>query len=140
MSYDDYDNMIEWTSALSVGNDTIDSEHKILMDMINRLYAATFLDSSDQLAETIVNELIDYTHTHFNHEESFLKESGYKDLDQHRVVHNELLRQVIDFKFAIVEGKARNSGSNLEHFLRNWMVQHIQGRDFEYAKTLGLKE
>nr|CRH05358.1 putative Bacteriohemerythrin [Candidatus Magnetococcus massalia] len=142
MSYDDYaamEDLIEWTPALSVGNEVIDKEHQILLEMINRLYAATFMNTSDSLAEKIVNELIDYTHTHFNHEETFLKEQGYKGLEQHRIIHNELVRQVIDFKFAIKSGTVKTSGNELEKFLRSWMIKHIQGHDFEYADNLSLR-
>ena len=62
---------IPWSEDLSVGLEEIDEQHKILINLINRLFNEAILKRADKaLISDILDELIQYTIVHFAVEES----------------------------------------------------------------------
>lgn len=53
---------------MSVGNDEIDAQHQLWINLINQLASAVEQGDVSQ-AKLIHKEVMQYTHTHFTHEE-----------------------------------------------------------------------
>ena len=71
--------LIEWTDELSVGIESIDEQHKKLVNMINALNDAMLTNSSNELLGTIFTGLAAYTQKHFAYEENMFAEYNYPD-------------------------------------------------------------
>ncbi|MFT7005850.1 MAG: hemerythrin [Colwellia sp.] len=128
--------LIEWTAKLSVGIDSIDEQHKKLVNMINALNDAMLTNSSDELLGKIFIGLAAYTQKHFTYEENMFAEYGYPDSEEHKRQHNELIAQVVELKEKFIENPQRTMSADLMLFLKRWITNHIMRTDKEYAEFL----
>ncbi len=127
---------VEWTDELSVGIQEIDEQHKILVNLINRLFDETVLNEADpSVIDQILHELIEYTVVHFAIEESLFRMFDYPEIDTHIGHHHDLKTQVFDLQKKI---KLDPSIVNTELliFLKKWLENHIQQEDKLYASFL----
>jgi len=65
-----------WRDQLSVGNDLIDSDHKYLIEIINRAEASLNAKSRRELAQAL-DSLDQYSRVHFAREEKIADAAGY---------------------------------------------------------------
>lgn len=90
---------INWDSAYSIGHGKIDSEHKTLFDIANKI--RTCENDSSKIME-IVKELISYTKLHFKNEELFMQVIAYKELEEHKIIHKNIIddlnRRIVKIK------------------------------------------
>lgn len=127
--------IFEWTDEYSVGIDEIDEQHKVLFELINRLFhAAVNRDGREAHAE-ILDTLIDYTRTHFQLEENLMAAACYADLDAHREEHARFVAKMeaVAQKFLVEE---KNVTFELINFLKHWLREHILETDKQYAAVL----
>ena len=129
--------MIEltWSDEYSVGVDEIDDQHKMLFELVNRLFLAAVKREDQQLTVEVLASLVDYTKTHFDLEERLLEESGFSGLSGHREDHLRFIDKVdgIAQKFHVQD---RSVTFELLNFLKNWLQNHIRQSDMEYAAHL----
>ena len=129
-----------WTKDMSVGVKKFDEEHMALIKIINMLNTAiTSKDPKSRLDEILAN-LASYTVTHFDHEEELMEKYGYPGYQEHKKQHSELTSQVNDYIARLKEGKASFS-IELMSFLRDWLVNHINGSDkmyWEFFRSKGV--
>ena len=77
----------EFSENLVTGNELIDSQHKELIDRINKLLDSCEADNGKVTAVNTLDYLADYTDFHFSAEEKLQQEIGYPDYDKHKSVH-----------------------------------------------------
>ncbi|GAA6170530.1 bacteriohemerythrin [Colwellia sp. KU-HH00111] len=128
--------LIEWTAELSVGIDSIDEQHKKLVNMINALNEAMLTGSSNELLGKIFTGLAAYTQKHFAYEEALFAEYGYADSKQHKRQHRELIAQVVELKQKFIENPQQTMTADLMLFLKRWLTNHIMKTDKAYAECL----
>lgn len=123
---------IEWTHDLELGIPLIDRDHKILVSILNQVYAALGNNEEMAVLGSALNSLIDYTEYHFDHEECLLETADYAALAPHRKGHGILGKQVHEIWDRYVEDAASVRGEEVLTFLRTWLVDHILKQDMEY--------
>ena len=128
--------LIEWTAELSVGIDSIDEQHKKLVNMINALNDAMLTNSSNELLGKIFTGLAAYTQKHFAYEENMFAEYGYTNSIEHKRQHGELIAQVVELKERFIENPQGTMSVDLMLFLKRWLTNHIMRTDKEYAEFL----
>jgi hemerythrin-like metal-binding protein len=126
--------LIEWTNSYSVAVGPMDQEHQKLVGIINNLYGAMHSGRGQEVIGTILDELITYTRTHFSHEERLMQESGYPGLDEQKRAHEALISQVMETQSKYRSGTALSQ--EVMSFLKDWLVNHIQGMDKRYGPHL----
>ncbi len=129
--------LITWSRSYSVGVSQMDNEHQRLIDIINNLYAAMRSGRSKDAIGTILDELINYTKTHFTHEEKLMQDSNYAGLDEQKRAHAALVNQVVEIQQKYRTGTAM--GQEVMTFLKNWLINHIQGLDKQYGPVMNKK-
>jgi len=129
--------LINWSRSYSVGVSQMDSEHQRLIDIINKLYSAMRSGRSNDAVGTILDELIDYTKTHFAHEEKLMQESGYAGFDEQKRSHVALVSQIVEIQQKYRAGTAL--GQEVMSFLKDWLINHIQGLDKKYGPAMNKK-
>ena len=130
--------LVTWTSKMSVGIATIDKEHQGLFDIMNRLHDGMLTGHAKDLLGKILDELAGYTRTHFGNEEALLRKHGYPDLAAHIRLHQGFTTKVDDLGSKLKSGAPALAIPALD-FLREWLVKHIQGVDFQYKPFLAAK-
>ena len=74
---------ITWTLDLDTGFADIDDQHKELVDKINKFYDVYQTGNVVDI-KIALQELLDYTVFHFDHEEKMLEEANYRMLEPHK--------------------------------------------------------
>ncbi|MCP5371380.1 MAG: hemerythrin family protein [Hyphomicrobiales bacterium] len=117
---------IVWSEAMSVGVPPLDSDHRIIIDLIGRLD-----DHGADLSEAI-NTLIAYTEYHFFREERVMAECGYPELEAHRQEHGTLADDVMALQRRYADGDDSVTAYALQQFLTEWLYHHILLEDMAY--------
>ncbi|MEN8166535.1 MAG: bacteriohemerythrin [Pseudomonadota bacterium] len=124
---------VEWSNdALSVGIEEIDEQHKVLVELVNRMHDAIHQRHGSDVVKGILAELTDYTRIHFAVEESLMRILNYPGYEEHKAIHEELLTHVIELREKVESGKTA-IGFELMHFLKNWLTKHIMEEDMQYS-------
>lgn len=129
--------LIVWSNSYSVNIPSMDQEHQRLIDIINNLYAAMRSGRGKDAIGSILDELVDYTKTHFAHEERLMKDAGYEGYDEQKRSHEALISQVVEIQAKFKAGTALSQ--EILSFLKNWLVKHIQGLDKRYGPAMKKK-
>jgi hemerythrin len=127
---------MSWNPKLSVGVAVIDDDHQKLVSMVNELYDAIQAGrGKDSLGPTLA-KLVDYTKFHFGREEDFMAKTSYPAAVDHKREHDGLTKQVLDVQGKYQSGAAATLSLEVMNFLKNWLLQHIQGSDKKYGPHL----
>jgi hemerythrin len=121
---------LEWTADLETGIQVIDKQHRRIVDYINKLYHAQQYDSREEISD-VLDELVDYTLSHFAFEESLMEDAGYTYVNAHKKVHQLFIRRVGDYQQRFKLGE--EIAEELLHTLRAWLINHIKNDDQDYA-------
>jgi len=126
-----------WSPALETGNPIIDSQHKELIKAINNLLTACQQGQAADKAGPTLDFLISYTKRHFADEEALQKKSNYPDLQNHRKLHESLLKTVADLSTDLKKsGPTPVIVNKLVRNVGDWLVSHIQKEDTKVAAHL----
>jgi len=126
----------EWSDELSVGIEEIDAQHKILVELVNRLYDETIVHNSGlEILDGILNELVEYTIIHFAVEESLFRIFDFPGTEIHTRHHDELKAQVLELQDKVRKGQA-TVNVELLVFLKHWLQHHILEEDKIYGPFL----
>lgn len=127
-----------WREQLSVGNDVIDSDHKYLIEIINRVERS--LDSKDRNElSAALDGLSQYSQKHFAQEEKIARAVGYTQVPHLSQSHEALVKQLDQVKQEIGEMGDEWSSEVIEHFtklLRSWLIDHVIKEDLLMKPTL----
>ena len=121
---------IVWTSDLDTHIPVIDKQHHRIVEYINNLYDISDSHDREEVGR-VLNELVDYTLSHFAFEESMMEEAEYPFLNGHKKVHEMFTKRVADFQQRFNMGE--DITDELLTVLRSWLINHIRSDDNDYA-------
>lgn len=126
-------NDLVWNDSLSIHNQSIDKQHKILFGIVNILVNIITEPDSHETLDDILTLLEKYANTHFTTEENYMVAVGYKNLESHRSQHEYFRKKIHDFKSKFNRGEVH---IKLEAFvfLKDWLVNHVSVVDQELLK------
>lgn len=124
---------IIWSNDLSVGIEIIDSQHKRIVDYLNELDDAR-LKHSREVVGGVIEDLIDYTQSHFGFEETLMEEAGYPYVNAHKKIHELFIRRINEYHDRFKLGD--DVTEELHRTLTNWLVNHIKREDNDYSSVV----
>ena len=127
--------VLPWKKDYSVSVDSIDDQHKKLVNIINDLNNAMLHEKGRDVIRKILTDLVSYTKEHFAYEEGLMKKNNYHDFENHKKVHIDLLKTVGTFYENFESGKAEMSREIMD-FLKDWLAGHILGTDKKYSEVM----
>jgi hemerythrin len=130
----------DWTRGLKLGVREMDTEHGLLIGLVNALEEAVAQGRERELADGILEKLLDFTNVHFLTEELMMRLRVYPQYEDHIAEHDRLVRQLEELRKSY---RAGDRGVTLEviHELRTWLSGHIESKDRAFARFLsGLGE
>jgi len=123
--------MIEWNEEYSVGISTIDEEHKKFIDIINKVIVTKeHTDKPEEIRE-ILYEMIKYALNHFATEETNMVKFNFPEYQSHRNEHLDFTDKTVSMINKVIKGDYNVANQILE-YLKQWLVNHIQGTDRKY--------
>ncbi len=105
------------------------------MRLINEVDDVVQEDGTYEQFAPVLNELIDYTKTHFSNEEELLEKNHCPDIGKHKKAHVQLLEELMDWKTRAEKLKVEDMDEHMV-FLRIWFPGHILGVDKKDAPYL----
>jgi hemerythrin len=131
--------MIEWSDGYLIGHPKLDSQHKMLVELLRELEIARAEDVDVVFLQDLVQEIIMFTKFHFKSEENVMARIGYPDLAHHRELHFHLM-DVLNTKIA-THGLAFSDSVEAQNFILDWFVKHSSTEDakivaFQNAKAI----
>lgn len=124
---------IQWSPELEIGISVIDSQHQRIVEYINKVEHAHQHHSHEELL-AVLDELVDYTLSHFAFEESLMEEAGYPFVKAHKKVHSLFTRRIATYQQSAKAGE--NVTHELMHTLKAWLINHIKHDDRDYSQVV----
>ena len=126
------DDICAFTEAYWTHIPQVDKEHAKLFEIIGRAYylverAEGELDYDSFMG--IMDELEDYTHYHFSHEEEYMESIGYTGLEAQRRAHGVFLAKLADKDEAENAEDRREFVEDMLDFLFAWLSRHMLKMD-----------
>jgi len=128
-----------WGPGFLTGIETVDRQHKKLVDLINRLGTLVSqgqtIDSPEVAA--VYTELFDYAAHHFREEERTMLKGGIdpRHVSAHQAEHANFLSELAQLRDEAGPSRS-DSLEPLLGFLVNWLAYHILGIDQSMARQL----
>lgn len=129
---------IDWDDRYATGVDSVDRQHRGLIDLINDLYGRIGEGRGDEALDGVFGELQRYAETHFATEERLLRRhpvAGY-----HPAGH---LEEHAGYRYRIADLRARHArGERLLpiqvlSFVGRWWQDHIAHSDRVFERLAG---
>lgn len=117
---------VVWTSEFEIGVESIDRQHRELIERINRLLAAIRQGQGHEAVSPLVAFLQEYVIEHFRSEEALMRRHHYPDYEAHKALHDGF---VAELKKLVAQ--LNRDGIQPEHVVVlnrrviNWVVEHI---------------
>lgn len=103
----------EFDESLVTGNEMIDTQHKELIDKINKLLDSCETAKEKLAAIKMLDYLADYTEFHFGEEEKLQADIQYPGMEEHKKEH-EKLRAVVQDLYSMLEEEEGPSDAFVE--------------------------
>jgi hemerythrin-like metal-binding protein len=125
-----------WKSSYSVGDDSIDAQHKRIVALVNSLHTSLQTPGGADRGKVkqVLEDLVYYTIQHFDHEERLMRECGYPDLDNHRALHIRLRLRTIAMRNNLELVTERD----MLGYVKDWWNNHIMEQDRAYAPYVAM--
>ncbi|MBF0188925.1 MAG: bacteriohemerythrin, partial [Magnetococcales bacterium] len=129
--------MPNWIDDLMLGHAAMDEDHKRLLNLVNDLGLVSQSPQARTLLRGILKALVQYTHVHFQREESLMIKYDYPDYEQHRQAHARLITHVADYGERLEnQDDYKALAEEMIDMLKRWLVHHIMTVDRKLAQFL----
>jgi len=129
--------LIVWEPSYDLGIHIVDEQHRGIVSTINSLYYAIQNKHGNEMLRPVIGMVDDYTRIHFEIEEDFLRKCGYPDLENHRILHNELTHALSHTSQDSIWNK---DPKVFLEFLKKWWINHICKEDRVFSHYLSNKQ
>lgn len=126
-----------WSKELETGNAQIDEEHQELLRAVNQLLEACATGKGETELSNTLDFLMQYTMTHFRHEEALQVQYGYPDYSNHKRFHETFFKVVENLVASLkTEGATPRLMEDMNKRLVGWLLNHIKTEDVKVAKHI----
>ena len=127
-----------WNDSYSVSVAAMDNQHKKIFDLINQLHNAMSTGKGKEIIGSVLEEMLNYTKTHFTAEEKVLEKYNYPGLAEQKKQHAIYIQKVTEMQEKAKSGTLTLS-LEASQFLKDWLLNHILVIDKKYAEFLNTK-
>jgi hemerythrin len=127
--------LILWRDSFNTGFERVDTQHKYMVELINKLFSSLNAPNKEAYIKTIFLELYGYTVNHFSMEENVMMQNNYADYHAHKKEHVEFIKTVDEFKSHYLSGD-KKVNVQLLNYLKDWLIKHILGTDKKTFSTI----
>ena len=121
--------IVKWSDDLSYGVQEMDNDHKVMIELVNRMHAIASEDDDEFDVRILLAKLAEYAILHFRREEIVMKTCQYPDFDEHIAFHHDLEKQVFELLKQKDKTFTKKETDDLLKFLGNWLYDHISEVD-----------
>ncbi len=120
--------LLQWKPEYSVGIQSMDDEHREMIELINATYEKLKSNSDADQVEEYLGEILSTISMHFALEERIMRNAGYGEYQAHKDDHEILLDRLRDLMDDYFDDP--DAGANkLEQSLSDWFAGHFSTFD-----------
>lgn len=123
---------ITWKDEYDLGIESIDVQHRKLIDIINILEDAMRSGESGDEMSAATAKMRAYAEEHLAYEERLFERCGYTESDSHRAEH-DVFRETIDEFQERTKGRDPIVAIEMLGYLEEWLMKHILVTDKKYV-------
>ena len=126
---------VEWVKLEAqhiIGIEEIDRQHQKIAEMVNLLNKAITEKEEVDKISTRFDELIRFTHFHFETEHQMMLAAGYPDMVNHDIQHEGLLRIVKQLAIPPYQGRELL----ILQTIKDWLLLHVRHADADLGRFL----
>ncbi len=119
---------IEWKESYKFNIENIDTQHKNIIDLFNKLYHAVEIKLGSAVVIKIIETLKNYSKLHFKDEELLMQEYKYTDYNNHAQLHARLIKDLEN----LIQKIKNDSGISYPKilvYLKDWILNHLIKED-----------
>jgi len=120
--------LLNWKPEYSVGVESVDFEHRQMIELINSIYAEIQGRNDADSIEQFLGDVHAAIAAHFALEERAMQQSGYAEYLDHKDNHEELLDQIRDLMDGVQNDPVAGI-QTLQESLASWFGQHFSSFD-----------
>lgn len=124
---------ISWSEDLNTGIDVIDNQHQRIVEYINQMERAIQQQDRHTVGR-VLDELVDYSLSHFAFEESLQEEAGYRFAKAHKSIHEMFVKRLATYQAKYNAGE--DIATQLLSMLSTWLLHHIKRDDMAYVSDV----
>ena len=117
-----------WKSEYNIGNLKIDQEHQKLFSIARKTLSVIKLNNDEQeigKIKELITELFTYVGTHFSNEQKYMKEVKYPELENHILLHKNLLDMLTNLISKLNSMNLKEIEQSLYSFIEEYFIRHI---------------
>jgi hemerythrin-like metal-binding protein len=128
--------ILPWHPDFATGIENIDSQHQVLLEILNRLAVHLAKQAPETLLLQTFKELEAYTHYHFDTEEQLWAQAFPDDPEQlaHQSEHRRFIRKLGFMQHKRQTRPQQDQVPEMVAFLFQWLVTHILDGDLHLAR------
>ena len=132
----------EFSENLVTGNEMIDSQHKELIDRINKLLDSCEQSNEKAIAVRTLDYLSDYTDFHFSAEEQLQSDIDYPGFSKHKDQHDAFKQTIKELEEMLSEeeGPSQAFVEKVQENVVKWFYTHIEGFDRSVAEYKNMRD
>jgi hemerythrin-like metal-binding protein len=123
-----------WDSSLAVGHESIDEEHKDIIDRMKRLTEMNNKTFNKELLIITFDDLIRCTNRHFLNEEDHMRRINYPQFENHQKIHQSFVETLLRYRQEMINSVYHRFPSSVFDFFKTWITTHILIVDKQYAE------
>ncbi len=120
---------IHWDKKLELGNDLIDTQHRMLILLCRKLDIAIKSNVDKKGILRVMLEVKKFAEFHFISEENLMHEIAYPEVSQHALIHTELLKRLESMLVKI--HSQQEFPEDLLYVLNHWISDHVVNEDLK---------
>ncbi|MDR1902701.1 MAG: bacteriohemerythrin [Treponema sp.] len=124
------DKIVSWHTSYSISIPLIDTQHKELINLTNKLYQSCMegRDKSRDVFMEVLRGAVDYVGYHFGTEEKVMERVSYPGYGAHKKEHTNFVKEVLKTADDLSKGINPNP-LGFVYYLRDWVLTHIAVSD-----------
>ena len=128
---------LTWNDSLSIGVDGIDTQHKELINRIEKFFVSIEdTKCSEEIIETL-DFLEEYVIKHFTEEEEIQIKTNYPLIDIQQIQHEHFINELKEFRRVFEShGASTVLALNIHKSLVDWLKNHIMNLDKDLGDFL----
>lgn len=130
--------LLEWRSDFETGVSGVDSEHRELIELINKAHEQIKAAASKASISNHLGEIFACISAHFALEESIMRKHAYDHYTEHKSDHEKLLDDIRDIMDDFEADKYADCDEVLSTVIRDWFVNHFKTMDARLHTRLGV--
>lgn len=130
--------LLTWNETMMLGIQSMDNQHQRWIGLINDLHDAMQQGKGSEVVNRTLTGMLDYARVHFVDEERLLLQHSYPGYTQHKQLHDNFIKKIKEIQDQLQKGHIILTMEIMKS-LRDWLTNHIQSVDRQYAPFLKRK-